>query len=277
MDISCFSFRGEEFRTAYQRLQTLPAVFETPFLALSGTLTSKQMKKLPSILGLNNPLIVQESPDRNNIFLVKENKIQTGDVLEAYENIFKQECDKLKIDPDNYPVTLMFLPMFYMSQASAYLKYLFGKDDIRSSRYAVLYSNQDKSVIEITVKDLQAENPRIRLILTSSVSGMGFDPPSVTRIIHAKPPRNLSQYLQEIGRAGRRGQNATAILYFNKSDIAKNLPGIQEDIIKYCKNTDQCLRELLLEPFGFKKSENIDKAQCCSYCINQNLTQSLQQ
>jgi len=48
------------------------------------------MKKLPSILGLINPVIVQESPDRNNIFLVKENKIQTGDVLGAYENILNK-------------------------------------------------------------------------------------------------------------------------------------------------------------------------------------------
>ena len=148
------------------------------------------------------------------------------------------------------------------------MKYLFGKGDIRTSRYAVLYSNQDKSVIEITVKDLHEENPRIRLILTSSVSGMGFDPPSVTRVIHAKPPRDLSQYLQEIGRAGRRGQNATAILYYNNRDIAKNLPGIEEDIIEYCKNTDRCLRDLLLEPFGFQKSEDIVKEQCCSYCGN---------
>jgi hypothetical protein len=25
---------------------------------------------------------------------------------------------------------------------------------------------------------------------------MGFDPPSVERVIHARPPRNMSQYLQ---------------------------------------------------------------------------------
>ena len=71
---------------------------------------------------------------------------------------------------------------------------------------------------------------------------MGFDPPSVTSVIHAKPPRNLSQYLQEIGRAGRWGQNATAILHYNNHDVAKNLPGIEEDIIKYCKSQDRCLR-----------------------------------
>ena len=39
---------------------------------------------------------------------------------------------------------------------------------------------------------------------------MGFDPPCIDRVIHTCP-RNISQYLQEIGRAGRRGQPAEAL------------------------------------------------------------------
>ena len=87
---------------------------------------------------------------------------------------------------------------------------------------------------------------------------MGFDPTSVVRVIHAKPPRNLSQYLQEIGRAGRRGQKSVAILYHNKRDIAKNIAGIEDDIIQYCKN-NKCLREMLLVPFGFQKRNSMIK------------------
>ena len=51
-------------------------------------------------------------------------------------------------------------------------------------------------------KDLRSENPRIRLILTTSVSGMGFDSPCITRVVHACPQRDLAQYFQEIGQAG---------------------------------------------------------------------------
>jgi superfamily II DNA helicase RecQ len=59
---------------------------------------------------------------------------------------------------------------------------------------------------------LEKENPRIWLVLTTFISGMGFDPCDVTQIIHTCPPRNMTQYLQEIGRAGRREQSARAVL-----------------------------------------------------------------
>ncbi|KAH3803126.1 hypothetical protein DPMN_156828 [Dreissena polymorpha] len=93
------------------------------------------------------------------------------------------------------------------------------------------------------INALKAASPVIRLILTSSVAGMGFDPTCVTRIIHAKPPASIAQYLQEIGRAGRRGQQSHAILYYNKRVLAANTPGIQQDIIKYCSDDTRCLRE----------------------------------
>jgi len=117
-----------------------------------------------------------------------------------------------------------------MSHAAAYLTHLLGPRDIHNSCYSVLFSRQEMAVIKATVDDLHQAEPRISLVLTSSVAGMGFDPPSIVRVIHIKPPRSLSHYLQEIGRAGRRGQPSNAILYFNKKDGANNLHGIQDDI-----------------------------------------------
>ena len=41
-------------------------------------------------------------------------------------------------------------------------------------------------------------------------------------LIHISPPSSLEAYMQEIGRAGRRGSPSTALLYFSKSDISQN-------------------------------------------------------
>jgi hypothetical protein len=41
--------------------------------------------------------------------------------------------------------------------------------------------------MKATLADLNRDFPKIRLVLSSSVSGMGFDPPSVTSVVHVCP------------------------------------------------------------------------------------------
>lgn len=122
-----------------------------------------------------------------------------------------------------------------MNEAMIYLKSLFGSLNINESLYSAICSGQ-YVVINRTIAELKKENPTIRLVLTTSIAGMGFDPKNVTHIIHACPPRNMSQYLQEIGRAGRCGQPSFATLFYSNRDIGNNLPGIKEDIIN-CSNS----------------------------------------
>ena len=131
-----------------------------------------------------------------------------------------------------------------------FLRSLFGEQQITESCYSAVYTNQDDDVMKATLADLNRDSPKIRLVLSTSLSGMGFVPPSVTRVMHVCPPRSLSQYLQEIGRAGRRGQASTAILYYSKRDIAGNLPGMSDDIRDYC-NDDGCLRKNYLQYLVF--------------------------
>ena len=84
-----------------------------------------------------------------------------------------------------------------------HLNGLFGSPTIEDSIYSAICSGQDEHVISVTNGELKKVNPRIRLVLTTSIAGLGFDPKNVTKIIHTCSPRDISQYLQEIGRAGR--------------------------------------------------------------------------
>ena len=229
-----FNCRGTPFLSEFKQLHTLPFFFpNVPCIGLSGTLT-KELK-----------ITVEKYPDKPNIYLKKVRKISSLDFRTIFENIYIAECNRLKKEGIHFPVTLLYIPLTYMGDAADYLRDIFGPMNIYCSPYSLLCGNQDKSVIDATIKDLRSENPRIRLILTTSVSGMGFDSPCITRVVYACPPRDLAQYFQEIGQAGRRGQPSEAILYFNSHDIAKNLPGIQENIVHYCLNDNKCLREIL--------------------------------
>ncbi|VDI57608.1 ATP-dependent DNA helicase RecQ [Mytilus galloprovincialis] len=239
-----------------------------PFACLSGTLTKHHIKSLSKCLHLADVEYISVNPDKPNLLLHCLRK-EKGDSLTVIENIFKEQVDNLYKCREEFSVTLMFMPLQYISHAMSYAYFVFGGREIvnlNNALFGCLYSNQDEEVMSCILSDLQTICPRFRLIFTTSVVGMGFDPPSVTHVIHCKPPRNLTNYLQEIGRAGRRGQSAKATLHFSNSDISRNLPGIQDDIINYC-HSNLCLRECLLNIFSFSKSMNSPHGcSCCNIC-----------
>lgn len=218
------------------------------------------------MLGLNNFKIIECSPDKPNIYLEKFKKEHASDVEEEYENIVNSLCDKLFVEKENFQVTLIYVPVYYMSRVIMYLNNLFKPSNINDAIYSAICSGQDQYVIDRTMQELKKEHSLIRLVLTTSILGMGFDPENVTHVVHSCPTRNISQYFQEVGRAGRRGQPSVASLYYSTRNIARNLPGITEDIIQYCKNDTSCLRNFIHSVFGFEKNSDIVDCKCCCIC-----------
>ncbi|CAB4022829.1 ATP-dependent DNA helicase -like, partial [Paramuricea clavata] len=70
----------------------------------------------------------------------------------------------------------------------------------------------------------ESERHNIRVVFATVAIGLGVNIPNVRQVIHIGPPRTIESYYQEIGRAGRDGRSARAVLYYNGSDIATNKP-----------------------------------------------------
>ncbi|MCU1605249.1 MAG: recQ, partial [Modestobacter sp.] len=57
------------------------------------------------------------------------------------------------------------------------------------------------------------------VVVATTAFGMGIDKPDVRFVVHAEPADSIDSYYQEIGRAGRDGRPATAVLVYRQEDL----------------------------------------------------------
>lgn len=235
-----------------------------PLIALSGTLPLPLMDTLPKELNMCDPVVVKDNPDRSNIFLRRRRRPPSSRQEDAYEYVILPEVNRLLEEKEKYPVTLLYCSYPANARAQQRLCRLFGSADIYTVLFSSIWARQSAEVFKETEKELRKTNPRIRLVLCTPTLECGFHSPSVVRVIHEKPPRNVCDFMQQFGRAGRQHQRAESILFFNNNDIAPNLPGLKQSMIDYCR-TESCLRQTLMSNYG--ESSTAEKGcECCEIC-----------
>ncbi len=80
-------------------------------------------------------------------------------------------------------------------------------------------------------------------MIATKVIGMGLDL-DVDTVLHFGLPSTFEDYLQQIGRSGRRGGHAHAIMLYS----GRQLRNIAADMIRVIKSTD-CYRKEVLKDF----------------------------
>ncbi|WP_372697704.1 helicase-related protein [Arthrobacter sp. JSM 101049] len=66
-------------------------------------------------------------------------------------------------------------------------------------------------------EDFQAD--RLDVVVATTAFGMGIDKPNVRFVVHADITDSLDSYYQEIGRSGRDGDPAQAVLHYRSEDL----------------------------------------------------------
>ena len=255
----CVSQWGHDFRVSYRRISRFISLLtKRPIVtAFTATATEEVRKDIVERLGLINPKIFISGFDRENLKLVVEKGVIRKNYLLEYIEKNKDESGII------YCATRKEVDNLH--------SFLIQKGIVTEKYHAGLSDEERTSAQEDFIYD------KSKLIIATNAFGMGIDKPNIRYVIHYNMPKNIEGYYQEIGRAGRDGENSECIMLFSPSDVqtqryiidAGTFDPIRKEnelsklqtMINFVYSQD-CYRKFILEYFG----EQVDTD--CNNCSN---------
>lgn len=255
----CISSWGHDFRPEYTQLRFLKEQFpEVPVIALTATADKLTRQDILQQLKLHNPETFISSFDRPNIYL----QVKPG------RDRIKQILNFLDAHPDQ-PGIVYCLSRNATETLAAKLK---------AGGYNATYYHAGLPADKRAATQEKFLRDDVQIICATIAFGMGIDKSNVRWVIHYNLPKNLEGYYQEIGRAGRDGARAEALLFYSYADVASlrnmltegkegqvDLQLAKLERMQQYAEATFCRRQILLQYFGETKAE---PCRNCDVCRN---------
>jgi ATP-dependent DNA helicase RecQ len=205
----CVSEWGHDFRPDYVHVAgTVERLGRPRLLALTATASPQVREEVVERLGMVDPRVLVHDADRPNIWLGAHH---AATPRERDDRVVALVAE-LAADPGGaglvYARTRSHVEDLVAALESAGLSAL---------GYHAGLPARERARVERAF--LRGEHD---LVVATSAFGMGVDRADVRFVVHAGPPTSLDAYYQEVGRAGRDGEPARAVLVSRPDDIGLN-------------------------------------------------------
>jgi len=188
-------------------------------------------------------------------------------------------AEELKVKKLCFPKTLVFMnTISQLNDAIFFLRYKegnFARHYLEDGSFTYMVEMFSGSTNDSTksriMQEFSKKDSTIRILLSTVAFGMGLNVEALNNIVIYKLPHSVSTLWQEIGRAGRGGEQSCCKIFLPKNSVEHGMA---------TKLKDTCVRKAIISNFtGFRNtqvppcsyscSECIcSKCSCCSFCRN---------
>ncbi|RKF04485.1 ATP-dependent DNA helicase RecQ [Tenacibaculum lutimaris] len=251
----CISAWGHDFRPSYKQLAFLKkSLPETPIVALTATADKATQQDILEQLAVPYATQFISSFNRENIAL---------EVRPANDRV--QQIIKFIQKRPNEAGIIYCLSRKATEQLASKLQ----QNNIDAKAYHAGLSFEERAQ---TQEDFIKDDCEV--ICATIAFGMGIDKSNVRWVIHYNMPKNIEGYYQEIGRSGRDGLPAKALLFHSYADVIqlrqfiektgnKEVQEAKLERMKQFAEATVCRRKILLSYFGELIEENCGNCDVC--------------
>jgi len=256
----CISEWGHSFRADYRRLVLIKQEFpQAGVHAFTASATDEVQRDILKQLKLKQPQLHLGHVDRPNL---------------TYRMLPRQQLSKHVVDIlSRHPKEPGIVYCSKRKDVDSLSAYLNGKG-IKNLPYHAGLTNEER-----TRNQRQFATEKVDVMVATIAFGLGIDRSNIRFVVHANMPKNMEQYYQETGRAGRDGLPAYCYLLFGAQDYRMAMffienEGAQREVLKLKLDKmyniclrPQCRHKVLAQYFD--QTYESENCKACDYCLEE--------